>query len=170
MIWLQISSKSLFTNDILFTFLSETATAFNADADIKLFNRTFRNLNIDKINNFVIAQVSGSTALNPNIAQKMNIFHIACRNHCLNLGCKDMEMSCPQLKEIADKTQEIHRKIKASNKLSAVLENAQASSCALDERVSAGKLKLSAATCRNSLDAMLDSHKKSIDSIWTVIQ
>jgi glutamine synthetase adenylyltransferase len=100
----------------------------------------------------------------------MNIFHVACRNHCLNLGCKDMEMSCPQLKEIADKTQEIHRKIKASNKLSAVLENVQASSRALDETVSAGKLKLSAATRWNSLEAMLDSHKKSVDSIRTVIE
>ena len=95
-----------------------TATIFNAEAHVKLFTTSFDNLNI-RISDFVIAQIADRTALNPRIARLLNCFHIACRNHCLNLACKDMENNCEDLKRLATKTQEIHRKIKASNKLSA---------------------------------------------------
>ncbi len=69
----------------------QTATNFNADSHIKLFQQTFKNLKFDDLSKFVIAQVADSTALNPKIAHVLGIKHIACRNNCLNLGCKDME-------------------------------------------------------------------------------
>jgi hypothetical protein len=74
----------------------------------------------------VIAQVTDSTNLNPKIAQLLDCYHIACRNYCLKLDCKDMELDYPKLKEFADKTQDLHQKIKVSTKLSATLENIQA--------------------------------------------
>jgi hypothetical protein len=123
-----------------------TAMNFNADTHIKMFSTTFANLKIDDITNFAIAQTCDSTALNPKIARVLNIKHVACQNHCLNLGCKDMKKNSTELKELSEKTQEIHRKIKASNKLSAVLENVQANARELDSSVSAGKLKLIRAT------------------------
>jgi hypothetical protein len=73
-----------------------------------------------------IAQVANSTTLNPKIARVLGIKHIACRNDCLNLGCKDMEKHSSELRDIVDMTQEVHRKVKASNKLTAELENGQA--------------------------------------------
>ena len=76
--------------------------------------------------------------MNPKIAWLLKINHVACHNHCLNLGCKDMERDCPELKDIADKTQEVHCKVKASNKLTAELENIQANSHA----TGTGRLKM----------------------------
>jgi hypothetical protein len=94
----------------------QTATNFNADAQIKLFQHTlFNNLQLDDSSNFAIAQVANSTALNPKIARVLGIKHIACHNHCLNLGCKDMEKHYSELRDIADMTQEVHRKVKARN-------------------------------------------------------
>ncbi len=107
----------------------QTATNFTADTYIKLFQQTFKNLQFDDLSNFAIAQVADSTALNPKIARVLGIKHIACRNHCLNLGCKDMKKHSSELRDIADMTQEVHRKVKASNKLTAELENVQASCC-----------------------------------------
>ena len=147
-----------------------TATLFNAETYIALFEKTFKNLNIKDVSDFAIAQIVDSTALNPRIACLLQIHHIVCRNHCLNLGCKDMENNFPKLKELSDKTQDLHHKIRASNKLIAVLENVQQSSHALDESVSTGKLKLTAATPWNSLEMMLNSHKKAEESIWEVIE
>jgi hypothetical protein len=66
--------------------------------------------------------MANSTALNPKIARVLGIKHIACRNHCLNLGCKNTEKHSSVLRDIADMTQEVHRKVKASNKLTAELE------------------------------------------------
>ncbi len=122
--------------------------------------------------NFAIAQVADSTNLNPAIARKLDVHHIACRNHCLNLGCKDMEKNCKELASIAAKTQEIHRKVKASNKLSAELENVQAASRELEGAAQGGicKLKLQAATRWNSLVGMLDSHVKAASGLREVIQ
>jgi hypothetical protein len=57
-----------------------------------------------------------------------------------------MEKNCAELKQLSDKTQEVHRKIKVSNKLSAVLENVQASARELDTSVWNGKIKLAAVT------------------------
>ncbi len=75
------------------------------------------------LTNFVIAQVADSTALNPKIACMLGIKHIACCNHCLNLGCKDIKKHCSELKKNVDLTQEVHCKVKASNKLTVELEN-----------------------------------------------
>ena len=148
-----------------------TATKFNTEAHIKLFKTSFDNLNI-KMSDFVIGQIADSTALNPRIARLLNICHIACRNHCLNLGCKDMENNCDALKRLATMTQDIHRKIKASNKLSASLENIQASCRALDDTAVAGsncKLKLAAPTRWNSITTMLSGHEKNEVSLRNLI-
>ena len=144
-----------------------TATSFNAESHIKLIQDTFHNLNFDNVGDFAFGQTSDSTALNPKIARMLYIYHIACRNHCLNLGCKDMEKNCPELKEISDKTQSIHRTIKASNKLTAVMENAQASASELGS--SNPKLKLLSKTRWNGLEAMLSNHKKTLDAIKVVV-
>ncbi len=104
----------------------QIATNFTADAHIKLFQQTFKNLQFDDLSNFTIAQVADSTALNPKTANVLGIKHIACRNHCLNLGCKDMEKHSSELRDIANMTQEMHRKVKAGNMLPVELENAQA--------------------------------------------
>ena len=150
----------------------KTATTFNADAHIKLFEKTFDNLNIKQVKNLAIAKVADSTNLNPAIAWKLDVHHIACRNHCLNPGCKDMENNCKELASIAAKTQEIYWKVKASNKLSAELENVQAASCELEGCALGGicKLKLQAATRWNSLVGMLDSHVKAASGLCEVIQ
>ncbi len=104
----------------------QTATQVDAEAHIKLFEQTFKNLEMDDLTNFAIAQVANSTSLNPKIAGMLGIKHIACPNYCLNLGCKDTEKHCSELKNIADLTQEVHHKVKASNKLTVELENVQA--------------------------------------------
>ncbi len=77
-----------------------TATKFNAEAHVKLFQQTFKHIHIDELSSFAIAQVADSTAMNPKIAWLLKINHIACRNHCLNLGCKDMKRDCPELKDL----------------------------------------------------------------------
>jgi hypothetical protein len=147
-----------------------TATKFNAETHIKMFQNTFANLNIYNLTDFAIAQTSDSTVMDPKIASLLKIFHAACQNHCLNLGCKDMEKNCIELSDLTEKTQDIHCKIKRSNKLCAVLENIQATACEYDSSVwAAGKPKLVAATCWNSLEAMLQSHKKVLDAIREVI-
>ena len=147
------------------------ATKVNAETHVRLFKQTFENLGVGDMSNFVIGQVADSTALNPKIAKLLKFQHIACRNHCLNLGCKDMESKCGDLQRLADKTQECHRKIKASNKLTASFENIQASSRALTAgRESAQKLKLRAATRWNSLTAMLEGHLKSAETIHQLMR
>ena len=78
------------------------ATKFNAETHVRLFKQTFENLGIGDISNFVIGQIADSTALNPKIARLLKFNHIACRNHCLNLGCKDMESNCVDLQRLAD--------------------------------------------------------------------
>ena len=146
-----------------------TATKFNTDAHVKLFQQTFKHIHIDEVSSFAIAQVADSTAMNPKIARLLKINHVACHNHCLNLGCKDMERDCPELKDIANKTQEVHCKVKASNKLTAELENIQANSHALN-KTGTGRLKMKAATCWNSLEAMLKSHVENVEGICQVIE
>jgi hypothetical protein len=103
----------------------QTAKNFNADSLIKLFQQIFKNLHFDDLSNLSIAQVANSTALNPKIARVLGIKHIACRNHCLKLGCKDMEKHFSELRDIAAMTQEVHCKVKVSNKLTAELKNVQ---------------------------------------------
>jgi hypothetical protein len=150
----------------------QTATNFTADPHIKLFQQTFKNLQFDNLSNFAIAQVADSTALNPKIARVMGIKHIACRNHCLNLGCKDMEKHSSELRDVANMTQEVHPKVKASNKLIAELENAQAcyrQSDATGKTGGGGWLKIKAATRWNSLEGLLKSHINCIEAIRQVI-
>ncbi len=150
----------------------QTATNFKADSHIKLFQQTFENLQFDDLSNFAIAQVADSTALNPKIARVLGIKHIACRNHCLNLECKDMEKHFSELRDIADMTQEVHRKVKASNKLTAELENVQAccrQSDATGKTGDGGRLKMKATTRRNLLEGLLKSHIDCIEAIRQVI-
>ncbi len=139
-----------------------TATKFNAEAQVKLFQQILKHIHIDEVSSFAIAQVADSTAMNPKIAQLLKINHVACCNHCLNLGWKDIERDCPELKDIAHKTQEVHCKVKASNKLNAELENIQANSHALN-KTGTGRLKMKAATCWNYLEAMLKSHVENVE-------
>ena len=145
-----------------------TATSFNAESHIKLIENTFSNLNVT-VGDFVIAQTSDSTALNPKIARDMDVYHVACRCHSLNLGCKDMERNCSELSDISEQTQAIHRTFKASNKLTAVMENAQASASELGSSVPPVKLKILSKTRWNSLEAMLSNHLKTVGVIKDVI-
>jgi hypothetical protein len=145
------------------------ATSFNAESHIRLIKNTFSNLNI-AVDHFVIAQTSDSTALNPRIARLLEISHIACQNHCLNLGCKDMETNCSELSAISDKTHAIHRTFKASDKLTAVMENVQASASELDSSVPIVRLKLLSKTRWNSLELMLVNHMKTVTSIRAAIE
>jgi hypothetical protein len=150
----------------------QTATNFNADAHIKLFQQIFKNLQFDDLSNFAIAQVANSTALNPKIARVLGIKHIACCNHCLNLPCKDMEKHSSELRDIANITQEVPRKVKASNKLTAELENVQA--CCQQLKVTGktgggGRLKMKATTRWNLLEGLLKSHIDCIEAIRQVI-
>jgi hypothetical protein len=158
-------------NFILFANIEQTATKFNAETHQKLFQQTFKNLNISDVSSFAIAQIADSTTTNPKIAQLLKIAHIGCRNHCLNLGCKDTESNCPELKKLADKTREVHRKIKASNKLTAELDKVQAISRALDEscQTGTGRLKMKAPTRWNMLEGLLTSHVDCADRIHQVI-
>jgi hypothetical protein len=86
-------------NSILFANIEQTATKFNAETHQKLFQQTFKNLNISNVSSFAIAQIADSTTTNPKIAWLLKIAHIGCHNHCLNFGCKDMESDCPELKK-----------------------------------------------------------------------
>jgi hypothetical protein len=155
-------------NFILFAKIEQIATKFNAETHQKLFQQ---NLNISNISSFAIAQIADSTATNPKIARLLKIAHIGCRNHCLNLGCKNMESDCPELKKLANKTQEVHRKIKASNKLTAELDNVQAISRALDKscQTGTGRLKMKAPTRWNLLEDLLRSHVDCAEGICQVI-
>ena len=158
-------------NFILFANIEQMATKFNAETHQKLFQQTFKNLNISNVSSFAIAQIADSTTTNPKIARLLKIAHIGCRNHCLNLGCKDMESDCPELKMLANETQEVHRKIKASNKLTVELDNVQAISRALDEscQTGTGRLKMKAPTCWNLLEDLLRSHVDCAEGICQVI-
>jgi hypothetical protein len=141
----------------------QTATTF-------LIKQTFANLKHD-VSKFAIGQVCDSTNLNPRIATLLKIGHIACQNHCLNLACKDMEKNCTELSDLAAKTQDLHRKIKASNKLSAELENIQLMETDDDDRKPCPKkLKLQAATRWNSMETLFTSHVTLGDNIREVIK
>jgi hypothetical protein len=81
-----------------------------------------------------------------------------------------MENNCADLQRLANKTQECHRKIKASNKLTASLENIQARSHALtteNSRERGCKLTLRATTHWNSLTGMLEGHLKAAQMLFT---
>jgi hypothetical protein len=76
-----------------------------------------------------------------------------------------MEKNCSELSDLAAKTQDLHRKIKASNKLSAELENVQL----MEEEPCPKRLKLQAATCWNSMESLFKSHVTLGDNIREVI-
>lgn len=139
--------------------IGDTATKFNAETHIAFIEETFKNLKFDEVSDFAVAQTADSTALNPKIARLLEIFHMACRNHCLNLSCEDMEEADDSLAEIAEQTQECHRRIKSSNVLTAALANVQEKS---------RSLKLQAKTRWGSMAQMLESHIKSADDIRAV--
>ena len=79
---------------------TDTATNFNAETHVKYIEETFRNFGFDKVADFALAQVADSTALNPKIARLLEIIHVACRNHCLNLACRDMEKEDTELNDL----------------------------------------------------------------------
>ena len=135
------------------------ATTFNADTHVKYINDTFENLGFDKVSDFALAQVADSTNLNPCIARKLDILHVACRNHCLNLACEDMEKDDIDLAELADATHESHRTIKLSNKLTAALANVQKLCYSM---------RCKWATRWNALTDMFNNHIKAEDDIRQV--
>jgi hypothetical protein len=140
-------------------------TQFDAEAHIALFEQTFKILQSDDLTNSAIA-------LNPKIAHMLGMKNIACHNHCLNLGCKDMEKHCSELKNIADIIQEVHLKVKANNKLTAELENVQAHCQELDMTGiigGGGWLKMKATTRWNLVKGLLKSHIDCIEGILQVI-
>ena len=151
------------TTSLSFAEPDATATLFNADAHVNSFNKTCIGLGFDTPLDLFMCQVADSTALNPCIARKMGYPHVACRNHALNLGLQDMEKDDSELKRLSDETQECHRTIKASNKLSAALSNVQNTAHEI-------KLKLKAATRWNSITDMFNSHLKASDEIRKVAQ
>ena len=68
---------------------------------MKYIEEMFCNIGFDKVADFALAQVADSTALNPKIAKLLKIIHIACRNHCLNLACRDMEKHDEELGDLS---------------------------------------------------------------------
>ena len=130
-----------------------TAVEFNAETHVKSFSKTFENLGFDKVSDFAMAQVADSTALNPKIARLLEIVHIACRNHALNLACKDMEEDDEELAGLATETQEVHRTINASNILTATMYNVQQS---------ATSLRLLCQTRWGSICALFNSHLQNV--------
>ena len=117
---------------LMFTSLSKckaNATTFNAETHCKSFTTTFNELGFEHVCDFAMGQIADSTAMNPKIARLLKIVHIACRNHCLNLACKDMEADDTELGQLTTDTQDVHRTINASNKLCAVLYNVSMSTC-----------------------------------------
>jgi len=85
----------------------------------------------------------------------------------LNLTCKDMEKNCSELSDLAEQTQDPHRKIKASKKLSAeVVENIQL----MEEETCPKKLKLQAVTRWNSMESLFTSHVTLGETIREVIR
>ena len=152
----------------------QIATNFNAETHCKLFEQTFNNIQCENVSNFAMAQVvdSGSAPLNPRVARMLGIKQIACHNHCLNLGCKNMDKHSSEMRDIVKLTQEVHRMVKESNKLTAELENVQASCRQLDptgKTGGGGRLKMKATTRWNSLEGLLKSHINCIEVIRQVI-
>jgi hypothetical protein len=83
-----------------------------------------------------------------------------------------MDEHCSELKKIADMTQEVHYKVKASNKLTAELENVQACCQELDMTGiigGGGWLKMKATTRWNLMEGLLKSHVDCIEGIHQVI-
>jgi hypothetical protein len=83
-----------------------------------------------------------------------------------------MEKHSSELRDIADMTQEVHCKVKASNKLTAELENVQACCRQMDATCKTGgggRLKMKAATRWNSLEGLLKNHIDCIEAICQVI-
>ena len=138
---------------------TDTATTFNAETHVKVFEDTFKHLGFNEVVDFAFAQVADSTALNPKIARLLRIVHVACRNHCLNLACQDMEKSSQDLSDLSAKTHENHKKINSSNKLTAALANVQQA---------AYHLKMKAATRWTYLTDMFLSHLQAEDDIREV--
>ena len=138
-----------------------TASNFNAETHVKSFTKTFQDLDFASVSEFAIAQTADSTALNPKIARLLHILHIACRNHTLNLACGDMEEKDSNLQPLSIDTQDAHRTIRASNKLTAAMYNVQ--ECAY-------RLKLLVVTRWNSVCDMFESHVKAAKEIREVAE
>jgi outer membrane murein-binding lipoprotein Lpp len=137
----------------------KTAIKFNAEAHVQLIQTAFANLH-NNAKDFTIAQIANSTAVNPKIARMMGWKNVACHNHMLNLASQKMDEMSSEIHDISTKTQNLHRKVGASNCLSAQLENIQAGSQALsdDMRPRFGKLKLQSKTCWNARFDLLQNH------------
>ena len=122
---------------------------FNAKTHVKSLTKTFQDLGFHRVSDFSIAQTADSTVLNPKITRLLDILHIACCNHTLNLACKDMEASDSNLQWLSIDTQEAHDTTRASNKLTNAMYNVQ--ECAY-------RLKLLVVTRWNSVCDMFESH------------
>ena len=138
-----------------------TVANFNAATHVNSFTNTFQDLGFGRVFGFAIAQTADSTALNPKITRLLNILHITCRNHTLNLACKDMEACDFDLQRLSIYTQEAHRTIRGSNKLTAAMYNVQ--QCAY-------RLKMLVATRWNSGCDMFESHIKAMKEIRAVAE
>ena len=140
-----------------------TATSFSADVHVNYFENTFSDLDIEKVSDFAFCQIADSTNLNPSIARKLGIPHVGCRNHCLNLGCEDMEKADTELAELSDKIHEAHKTINGSNVLSATLHNVQQACQAYSS-----KLRTNCTTRWGAICMMVNSHLKSENEIREV--
>ena len=138
-----------------------TASNFNSETHVSSFIKTFAHLGFEKVSDFAIAQTADNTALNPKIARLLKILHIACRNHALNLACKDMEANDPELARMSEETQEAHHIIRGSNKLTATVHNVQ--ECVY-------RLKMLVVTRWNSICDMFESHVKATREIREVAE
>ena len=138
-----------------------TAEKFNAETHERYFTDIVNNLGFEKVSDFAVAQTADSTALNPAIARRLGIHHVGCRNHCLNLGCKDMEQNDRELKSMTEDTQECHRNINSSNRLTAMLANVQDG---------VQKLKMMCKTRWMAVTDLFVSHVKSADDIRVVAE
>ena len=133
---------------------------FIADTHIKYFKNAFAELGFSEVKDFAVAQIADSTAMNPAIARKLGIQHVACCNHGLNLSCGELEKNDPVLKKLGQDTQNCHNAIRNSNKLTAALAYVQDSFY---------NLKLKATTCWISIYSLIASHLKAAPDIRVLV-
>lgn len=134
----------------------QTAVHFGTDEYLRHFTEVFRNLDIDEVSDWVVALLGDNTALNPKVAKELGVPHIGCRDHSLDSAGEDMMKSNKELAAITKEIRELHSKIKASNCLSAQLQNIQ------DVEY---KLHTPCATRWHSVATMYAQHERACDDI-----
>jgi len=100
-----------------------------------------------------------STNLNPKCARLLEIYHIACRCHCLALAGKAMEDYSAELRRIVAIIHADHSLVRRRDKLSASLANVQETSYAL---------KTKAAPRWGTVPTLLNNHIKAADDLRAV--